>query len=110
MYKYLKKSPLLFSVFWGFVATIPFATLEYITRYNFKEEFATKVFTFMWVLQTLFILLISPVIRSLKSDKPLSKKPIVLILQISGAFLIAYIWAGWVLDQWPCFIGVPNCD
>jgi hypothetical protein len=32
------------------------------------------------------------------------------LLGIAILGFIAYAWAGLVLDQMPCFLGVPNCD
>lgn len=36
--------------------------------------------------------------------------PIDLFIRISLSNLIAWKWAGIVLDQMPCFLGIPNCD
>ena len=36
--------------------------------------------------------------------------PTNLLFRVAFLALIAIIWAGILIDQLPCFLGVPNCD
>jgi hypothetical protein len=36
--------------------------------------------------------------------------PINLLLRVAFLALIAWMWGGILIDQMPCFLGVPNCD
>lgn len=85
---------------WGVAILVPFVALELVNRRQFAETFPFAIFTFAWVLQTFFVYLLL-----LRPSNTMSAG-----LRIVGLFLIAYVWGGWVKDQWPCLMGVPNCD
>lgn len=110
MRKLLKTSPFVFSAVLGFIFLIPLIVLEVINRWQFQEGFPFALFIFLWVSQTLFIFILIPVIETFKSGKPLTKNPMKFLLQIGVLIFITYIWISWVSDQWPCFMGVPDCD
>jgi hypothetical protein len=110
MPKFFEKSPLISAAVLGFIFLIPLIALELVNRWKFAESFPFQFFTFAWILQTIFILLLIPIIKKIQSGKSLQKNPIIFILQVAGLLLIAYIWAGLIIDQWPCLMGVPNCD
>lgn len=94
----------------GLVFLIPFIALEVINRWKFNETFPFTLFIFAWLLQTLFTLLLTPIITNLRSGITLIKNRFVFLLRILSLLLVAYIWSGWVIDQWPCLMGIPNCD
>jgi hypothetical protein len=110
MQKLLDASPFLFSALWGSILLLPLAALEIINRWKFQEGFPVAVFTFTWILQTLFIYILIPLVKRIRSRSFLKQNLLFTILNISGLVLIASIWFGWVSDQWPCLMGVPNCD
>ena len=51
-----------------------------------------------------------PIIRTLRAGGSLFAHPInlIIVVLISSTFLIGL--GSLVIDQWPCFMGVPNCD
>ncbi len=98
------------SAFLGFTLLIPLIALEIINRWKFNEGFPFAVFAFTWALQTAFILVLTPIIIALRSQKSLLKNPLTLLLRLVFLVSIAYVWGGWITDQWPCLMGVPNCD
>ena len=51
-----------------------------------------------------------PIVRSLRAGGSLFAHPINLIIVIFILFTFVMGLAGLIIDQWPCFIGVPNCD
>lgn len=110
MQKIFAKSSFATSAALGFLFLIPFIVLEIVNRWEFQEGFPWAVFIFTWILQTLFIFIALPLIRSLQAGKSLRKNIFNTLFRIVGMVFIAYIWGGWIIDQWPCLMGVPNCD
>ena len=88
----------------------PFMILELINRRNFNEGFPFPLFGFLWVLPVLFILTLTPIIQTFRTGKGLMEKPISLLLKVALLLFIAWFWGSLVIDQMPCFLGVPNCD
>ena len=103
-------SPFILSTFLGFICLVPIIIFELINRWRFHESFPFAMFSFAWILQALFLFILIPIIRTIRSGKSFTQSPIMIVLRLLGLVLIAYIWVGWVIDQWPCLIGVPNCD
>lgn len=52
----------------------------------------------------------APVARNLRAGGSLFTYPIHLLIVLVLAFLFTASVAGLIVDQWPCFMGVPNCD
>lgn len=110
MQKFFKKYAFISAAGLGFILLIPLIALEFVNRWRFDESFPFSLFTFAWILQSLFIMILIPLIKDMRSGKSLIKKPLRLLLHVLGLLLIAYIWVGWLVDQWPCLMGVLNCD
>ncbi|HRJ74732.1 MAG TPA: hypothetical protein PLX90_01990, partial [Anaerolineales bacterium] len=51
-----------------------------------------------------------PIIRTLQSGGSLFTHPIHLIIIVIISFLFTAGTISFIIDQWPCFIGVPVCD
>ena len=51
-----------------------------------------------------------PIVSTLRAGGSLFAHPINLIIVVVISFLFAAGVVSLVVDQWPCFIGVPNCD
>jgi hypothetical protein len=51
-----------------------------------------------------------PIVRTLRAGGSLFAYPIHLIIVVVISSLLAIGLANLIIDQWPCFIGVPNCD
>lgn len=50
------------------------------------------------------------VVQTLQAQGRLFTRPISLIIVVLMLLLLASSWVGFVVDQWPCFIGVAGCD
>lgn len=100
------KSPALISL----IITLPFAILELVNQRNFKADFPVVLFALLWFLPMLFIVMLMPIIQNMRAGRSAMVKPIKLFLTIITLFLIAIVWGSMVFDQFPCFVGVPNCD
>lgn len=51
-----------------------------------------------------------PIVRTLRAGGSLFAHPLHLIIVVVISFLFSASLVGLIMDQWPCFMGVPNCD
>ncbi|MEZ4726984.1 MAG: hypothetical protein R3E79_07610 [Caldilineaceae bacterium] len=51
-----------------------------------------------------------PIVRTLRAGGSLVTHPLHLVIVIVISFLFIAGVVGLIVDQWPCFLGVPNCD
>ena len=88
----------------------PFIGLELVNRRAYQEDFPFVLFTFMSLHSLFIVLLLTPALRRLRAGRSLSALSFGhwagLLL---GVFLI-FVYASVVIDQLPCFLGVPKCD
>ena len=89
---------------------IPFMIMEVINRRNFNEGFPILLFVIMWLLPTLFTITVTPIVRNLRMGNSVLVNPVTLVLRVVFLAFLAWVWFGAVIDQMPCFLGVPNCD
>ena len=57
-----------------------------------------------------FIVSLVPVVRNLRAGNGLTANPINLFIPATLFIFIAILTISFVIDQYPCWIGVPNCD
>jgi hypothetical protein len=94
----------------GATLVAPFIVLQLVNRRRFHEAFPFVLFTFM-SLHSLFIgLLLAPALRRLRAETTLSALTLGHWAGLSLGVFLGYVYAGVVIDQLPCFLGVPNCD
>jgi hypothetical protein len=64
-----------------------------------------------WLLSVAaFIVTLSPIVRDARAGRPLVTHPVNLALaSVILLFVVAFV-VSFVVDQYPCWIGVPNCD
>ena len=86
----------------GFASMLPFLALEVRNRPG-DAELPLWLFGFLWVLGTAFVALLLPVLRN-------GLRLRAVLVRIALSLAVACLWAGIVVDQMPCFLGVPNCD
>ncbi|HSH82214.1 MAG TPA: hypothetical protein VLA19_27115 [Herpetosiphonaceae bacterium] len=68
------------------------------------------LFGLLWLLPTTFLVILMSIVRDVRAGNNLVVHPICLMLSAAVFALIALFWAGLLLDQLPCFLGMPNCD
>lgn len=101
------------AVLFGLLLTAPFAFMQYWNNPGIRSrEFAFPFVLFfgMWVGSTILFLAATPIVRRLRAGESVLAQPIALLLRVT---LLAFLTIGWVImliDQMPCFLGVPNCD
>jgi hypothetical protein len=100
------KSPALISL----LLVLPLAVLELVNRRNFNEGFPIPLFGILWFLPAAFILIVMPIMRNAQAGNNLMENPISLLLRVALLGFIAWMWTGILIDQMPCFLGIPLCD
>lgn len=100
------QSPALIST----LLVLPFVILELVNRRNFNEDFPFVLFGFMWVLPVLFLVMLMTIVRNIRAGNSIMANPVGFLLRAAFLVLIAWMWGGILIDQMPCFLGVPNCD
>jgi hypothetical protein len=96
----------------GFLLMLPFLLLELIFN-PVNEQNApglTGLFGLLWLFPLLFVLILRPLIRTLRAGGWRMGSPAPLLLRVAFLVLVAMVWGGILVDQLPCFVGVPNCD
>ena len=95
----------------GFLMVLPFILLEAITTSGFATVgFPLALFIGMWLSAAVFVLTLIPIMRIIRAGSITTANPLFLVLGIVLMAFIAWGWVGLIIDQMPCFLGVPNCD
>jgi len=89
---------------------LPFMIMELVNRRSLPEGFPIPLFIFMWLLGLTFVALLMPILRSLATGNSAIENHISLLPTVAFLIFIAWLWVTVVVDQMPCFLGVPNCD
>lgn len=100
------RSPAIISL----ILVVPFMIMEAVNRRNFDEGFPIPLFVIMWVLPIIFIVTLMPIVRSVRAGNSFIASPVNLLIRVVILVFIAWMWTGILIDQMPCFLGVPNCD
>ena len=107
------KSPAIIGLF----LVVPFAAAELVSNLIDGTELSgarhlldmTVLFGLMWVLSATFVYIVMHVVRDVRAGAMLANTTW-LVVRVGVLVLIALVWGGLVIDQFPCFMGVPNCD
>ena len=95
----------------SFILVLPLAILEALNNTVTKENVFGLLLLFgvLWLLPTAFIVILRSILRSARGNR-LVANPITISLKIASLALIAMVWGWGLVDQLPCFLGIPNCD
>jgi hypothetical protein len=64
-----------------------------------------------WLLSVAaFVVTVAPVVRDTRAGRPAVTHPVNLALAVVILLLVVAFVVSFVVDQYPCWIGVPNCD
>ncbi|MGI8898098.1 MAG: hypothetical protein ACR2IB_06870 [Pyrinomonadaceae bacterium] len=96
----------------SFILVVPFVILESLFNTVNKQNALGLIVLFglLWLLPMAFIVILGPIVRNVRARDSKMANPINLLLRVAFLALIAMAWGGLLIDQIPCFIGVPNCD
>jgi hypothetical protein len=93
----------------GILFVLPMMIMEWVNRREYAEDYPFPVFFVLWLLAVTFILIFLSVIHDIKAGAGFFRNPLVLIKTIL-LITFAGLLMGIVIDQMPCFLGVPHCD
>lgn len=101
---------LIYAVLGGALITLPFATLELLTRNPAlpRSSFPMVLFVYLWFVAFAFVLLVHSLFRDWKTGQ-LTAVPKKLIIKLVILAFIGWSWSGLIVDQWPCFLGATGC-
>ena len=88
---------------------LPLMTMELINRRNFNEGFPFVLFLVLFFVTFSFTLLLILIIKNIRIGNKINITP-VLFIQVGFLILIGVFGIMILIDQMPCFLGVPNCD
>ena len=94
----------------GLLFVIPFMIMEVVNTRNINAVFNVPLFGIMWLLPVLFILTVIPIARDVRAGNSILAKPIILLIKVVFLIFLTWFWTSLLIDQMPCFMGVPNCD
>lgn len=94
----------------SFLLIIPFMIMEVVNRRNFNEGFPIPLFSILWLMPLIFIVILMPIVRSVEAGNGIMANPLSLFLRAIFLVLLAWMWISIVKDQIPCFCDLPNCD
>jgi hypothetical protein len=99
-----------FSVTAGFLLVLPFGIMEWSTRSGQpRSDFSVLWFILMWLAAAVFILVLMPMVQSIRAGNFAMGNPVSTVLKIALLAVIAWGWVGLVIDQMPCFLGAGGC-
>ena len=89
-----------------------FVTLTTEAGNNPRLNTFGKIFMFgtLLLLPLGFIISLVPVVRNVRTGDDLTANPVNLLIAAALFIFIATLVTGFIIDQYPCWIGVPNCD
>lgn len=96
----------------SFLLVLPFAIFESLSNTLTRQNAPGLIVLFglLWLLPMAFIVLFVPIMRKVRAGNSLLANPINLLCRVALLAFIVMMWGGILIDQLPCFMGVPNCD
>jgi|SRR5687767_19475 len=62
------------------------------------------------LLPAAFLINFIPIARNLRAGNPITANPVNLLLAVALFVFIAILVVTFIVDQYPCWMGIPNCD
>ncbi len=88
----------------------PFIVLQWVNRRAPHEGFPFVLFIFMSLHSLAIVLLLTPALRRLRSEGEFRALKLGHWAGFVLAAILVFAYVDVVIDQLPCFLGVPNCD
>lgn len=102
----------------GFLLILPFVCLALLfdiaKRLNaFSAKDAVDfivLFGILWLGMTVIVFILMQIVRNIRAGESLLAHPAKMIFAVAALSCIAFFVGGIIVDQYPCWLGVPNCD
>ena len=89
---------------------LPFLILESVNSPSFPADFPVVLFGVMWLMMMSFGFIALSFLRRLENGGRTTGDLVGLSWRVAALILIAWMLVSLIVDQMPCFLGVPNCD
>ena len=89
---------------------LPLALLEARNESFTAVRGALVLYAVLWIVPVVFIVSAAPLIKAYRGGAAGAGSSIKGWLRVLLLVLLGGFWIGLVIDQMPCFLGVPNCD
>jgi hypothetical protein len=93
----------------GAVLVLPLLALEAVNGGLSAANLPIPLFAILWLLPVVIGLILMPMVRQLRTER-VAKDAIAVAIKSVLVLALAWMWLMIVVDQMPCFLGVPNCD
>lgn len=94
----------------GLLCTLPFAVMESVNLGGIPDPFPYAIFLYLWLMFALFYMSLFAILRLARSKVNKKERfPAYLLNALVLIFSVISI-VSLIIDQMPCFLGVPNCD
>jgi hypothetical protein len=94
----------------GLLCTLPFFVMESVNLAAVPDPFPTTIFLYLWLMFALLLMSLFAILRLAKvKTKGRERLPAYLLNGLVMVFTLLSI-INILIDQMPCFLGVPNCD
>jgi hypothetical protein len=96
----------------SFILVLPFAILDFLFNTLRRQNILDHIVLFgmLWLLSIAFIVILVPIVRTVRAGNNIMANPLNLLFRVAFLALLAMMWGSILIDQLPCFMGVPNCD
>jgi hypothetical protein len=88
----------------------PFIVLQLVNRRALREDFPFMLFAFMSLHSLFIVLSLTPALRRLRAERDFRALKLGHWAGLALSCFLMFVYANVVIDQLPCFLGVPNCD
>lgn len=101
---------LLYSILFGAAATLPFVIMETVNTLGLPKPFSYALFLFLWLVFSLFLFSLLTLLRLARKDARRERRWSWVIVNVLILVYCVFAIIDTLIDQMPCFLGVPNCD
>lgn len=99
-----------FAALAGLACILPFAVLETMNNAAGGAGDVLLLFGVLWLLAATSIGLVITLAGAGRVGIGARTPFVLLVLRLALSLVVAAVWVGIIADQWPCFLGAPNCD
>lgn len=92
------------------VLVAPFAAMEAVNSSQAQAELPALLFAFMFAHAALIAAAVTPAVQQALRTQSVRSLNLLHWFGLVAGIVLLGIYIGVVLDQMPCFLGVPNCD
>jgi len=94
----------------GLLCVLPFVIMESVNPGHAPDPFPYTIFLYLWLMFALFLLCLFAILRLSKTKVSKKERLPAYLLNALVLIFTGISIAALIVDQMPCFLGMPNCD